>query len=113
MYVPSKQTHIVNSESMPINKGKIFIENHTTYVLEVTIHGEIERRYTVEPKLEDKCTSQPITINCDSVDVTIKNTNCSHRCRGWVENCIVNKGGKYAVHGEPYLIFVQGCTHVL
>jgi hypothetical protein len=114
VFVPRNFTHAVNSEPIPINEGKIFIENHTTYICIGGDNPWRDRETTkVGPKIADECTRLSITINCNSVDVTIKNNNCPRRCCGWVEKGIANKGGTLSVHGEPFLIFVQGCTHVL
>jgi hypothetical protein len=62
-----------NSEPMSIYEGTIGIENHTTYVLHVTIHGENETRSAVGPKQGDECAKTYLTIQDDFVHVTIQN----------------------------------------
>ncbi len=100
-----------NSESLPLDEGKIFIENHTTYVLYVTIHGEKETRSVVGPKLEDECSRKSFTIQGNSVYVTIKNNAYPKLCCGWEERLLINKGCRHSVQGEPYLRF-GNCRHV-
>jgi hypothetical protein len=99
-----------NSELVPIYEGKIFIENHTTYVLYVTIHGEKETRSVLGPKQAVKCSRKSFTIQGNSVYVTIKNNAYSKLCCGWEERLLINRGGTHLVQGEPYLRF-GSCQH--
>ena len=72
-----------NSEPIIINDSKICIENHTTYVLHVTIHGENEIQSVVGPKQVHECTRTYLNIQGDFVRVTIRNNAHRELCCGW------------------------------
>jgi hypothetical protein len=104
-----KESH---SEPMPIDEGKIFIENYTTFVLHVTIHGEKETWSVVGPKQGDECSRKSFTIQGNSAYVTIKNNAHRELCCGWEEKLLINRGGTHLVQGEPYLRIKDDCPHV-
>jgi hypothetical protein len=95
-YVPSRETHIVDSEPMRIQEGvgRICIENHTAYVLHVTIHEENGERGFLFP-----ATTKEYVIEGGSVRVSIKNS--SDQSCGWHEYRKIINGETLTVTGEP------------
>ncbi len=77
-----------NFQPKPINEGEIFIENHTTHVLHVTIHGENETESVVGPKQAGECTRSYLTIHGNFVHVTIRNNSYRELCCGWEKNSL-------------------------
>jgi hypothetical protein len=100
------------SEPILIHESKICIENHTTYILHVTIHGENEIQTVVGPKQGDECMRTYLTIQGDFACVTIQNNAYRELCCGWGQKFIINRGSTHLVQGEPYLRIKDDCRHV-
>jgi hypothetical protein len=110
IFVPRNITHTINSEPMPIYESKICIENRTSYDLHISKNGGSE--IVLKTNADATPTRSYLTVEGESVKVTIKNNKYRDLCCGWIKDFDMGKGDIYHVEGDPKLRIKDNCPHV-